>query len=286
MAFTYPFETNFLHTETFGTLAYVDEGKHDEVLLFIHGLGNYLASWTQNIKALSAKYRCIALDLPGNGLSSKGNFNFTIQFYTESVLALLNHLNIKKYSLAGHSMGGQIAMTIALQNPLAIEKLVLCAPAGFEYFSALEISLFQNSLVFGSSFYSDESLLEMALRESFQHYSAKAVHMFAELANIIKQSKGAQYKKMINESAIAMLNEPVYDRMAEISAPTLVLFGENDRMIPNKLFHPQLTAAKLAKHASAKIPKSSLKVLPATGHFLHIEKADLVNEEIIDFLKN
>ena len=71
---TYPFPTHKLQLAEDLELAYFDEGKGNEVILFIHGLGSYAPAWKKNIESLSKDYRCLAIDLPGYGKSSKGRY--------------------------------------------------------------------------------------------------------------------------------------------------------------------------------------------------------------------
>ncbi|MCB0697724.1 MAG: alpha/beta fold hydrolase, partial [Chitinophagaceae bacterium] len=66
-------------------VAYIDEGKGDKTLLFVHGLATYAQTWAFNIEALKDRYRCIAIDLPGNGYSDGGDYPYGINFYSGCV---------------------------------------------------------------------------------------------------------------------------------------------------------------------------------------------------------
>ena len=128
----YPYQTGELTLSNGCTVKYIDEGQGTETIFFIHGLANYALCWQRNIEALKANYRCIALDLPGNGLSDHGDYSYSIDFFAECAVEVIQSLQLKNVCLAGHSMGGQIAIAAALKYPTLVSRLILCAPAGFE----------------------------------------------------------------------------------------------------------------------------------------------------------
>ena len=132
---SYPFEVHKTQITENINLAYVDEGKGEQTIIFIHGLGSYLPAWEKNVDVLKSKYRCIAIDLPGYGKSSKAIHTGTMDFYADVIKSLMDKLKIKSAVIAGHSMGGQIAMVMSLKYPDYVSKLVLVSPAGFETFT-------------------------------------------------------------------------------------------------------------------------------------------------------
>ena len=136
----YPFPVKYLTVKDY-KIAYVDEGDSENVLIFIHGLGSYLKAWERNIPELKKHFRCIALDLPGYGKSSKQIHNGNVSFYLEILYEFITKLKLKNVSLVGHSMGGQIAASYVLENPYQISNLVLVATAGFEIFTEEEVEL-------------------------------------------------------------------------------------------------------------------------------------------------
>ena len=134
---SYPLPVHYVETTSGIRLAYTEQGQ-GVPLLFIHGLGSSLKAWSKNLPLLSRHYRCLALDLPGYGKSSKSGFNPGMGFYAEVVREFLEILQINECYLAGHSMGGQVALHTALRYPKKVIKLALLAPAGIETFSHTE----------------------------------------------------------------------------------------------------------------------------------------------------
>ncbi len=280
----YPYQTKFAHLGDSIQLAYVDEGSGDPTLIFIHGLGSYLPAWKKNIDSLKLHFRCIAIDLPGYGKSSKGDHPYNMSFFASVVRQFIDQLELQNVVLVGHSMGGQISITTVLQNTGHISKLVLVAPAGFETFSASESQLLQN-------FYTPailKALPETQIRKNFEinfvQFPEDAEFMYQDRLYMRETTEYDRYCNMIPRCVAGMLNEPVFERLPEIKVPALVLYGANDALIPNKFLHTALTTEAVAKSGSEKIPACQMKLIPNAGHFVQWEGATPVNEAIRAFL--
>lgn len=265
------------------SVSYIDEGSGPNTILFIHGLATYGGTWVHNIEGLQSSFRCVALDLPGNGHSDKGDLPYSIQYYAACVYDFIQKMKLKNVVLCGHSMGGQIAMTLMLNVPDAADKMVLCAPAGFEQFNVFEKTMYRSVIGFADMFSSDENSLRNSIYNSFYKNPSQADAMIEEMVKILRSYPSSAYKKMLDASIQAMMNEPVYDNLSKIKIPTLVIFGELDALIPNKLLHP-ISTDQLARTAVAKMPDARLEMIPFAGHFVQWEKADRVNVAIKDFV--
>lgn len=280
---TYPFPSQKIKLPLGETINYMDVGSGTQTLLMIHGLANYAPAWKKNIEKLSRQFRCIAIDLPGNGLSSFSHQPYTMTYFAQTVLHFIEKLSLNQVVLVGHSMGGQISMHTYLQVPHLFEKMVLCAPAGFEHFTSFEQSVYQSTMSFFDFFSSEENSLRKLIRSSFYHNTHQGDDMVQDLVFLMQQQPIQQYRKMVDQCISSMLNEPVYHKLEQITIPCLILFGERDALIPNKLLHP-ITTRTLAEQSAKRIPKSELHILSGAGHFLHWEKPNEANELIIDFL--
>ena len=264
-------------------LAYVDEGSGEKVLLFIHGLATYSLSWKKNIEYLKKHFRCIAIDLPGNGLSGHGDYPYGIGFFADAVNELILKLKLKNVCIVGHSMGSQVAMTIAIKYPSSCNKLILCAPAGFETFTEFEKTLYHSTIHFFDFFASEEYSLRHVIRNSFYNFPSQANEMIDELVGFMKNYPLKDYRKMIESCIKSLLNEPVYDQIPLIKQPALVLFGEYDALIPNKIIHHYSTK-QLAEQTTKRFSDGTLYIIPQCGHFLQWEKADEVNHLMEKFI--
>ncbi len=280
---TYPYPTKTIKTEDSCEIHYMEAGKGEKTLVFIHGLGNYAPVWTRNFDVLKEHYRCIAIDLPGYGLSDKNNHKFGIPFFADALFHFLEDLRIQNPVIVGHSMGGMVALRFAIKYPGIAEKLVLCAPAGFEVFSAMERTMYYSMLHMVDMVTSDEFSLAKTLEMSFHNYAHQADGLIKDLVNIMKLYPSGYYKKLLDASIRSMLEDEVYNELGKIDCPVSVLFGKNDALIPNKLIH-RTSTEQLAQEGISKLKNARLKMVPNCGHFVHWECAETTNEEIRTFV--
>ncbi len=290
----YNFITKYVHFFDGTSIAYVDEGKAnaDFVLLFVHGLGSYLAAWHKNISSLSEVYRCIALDLPNYGRSSRGDYDVSLNLYAQIIEKFVEKMGFapqQKLVLVGHSMGGQTAVHLTLRHKLPpLSKLVLIAPAGFETFNFMEEQILRAI--------NQPQLLKSAsvdqIRKNFDYnflggLPEDALFMLEDRLQMRHNLKEYDYYcKAVSAGMTAMLNEPIFNRLKEIDVPTLVIFGESDALIPNRLLHPTQTPRSVAVAGQTKIPNSRLVMLPNAGHFVQFEASSLVNRLIVAHIKD
>ena len=245
MNITYPYTTHHQSLPANCSIAYIDEGNGTRTLLFIHGLANYAMVWKKNIDYLKQYYRCIAIDLPGNGLSDKNDHAFSMRFFANTIHDLIHALGLKNVTLVGHSMGGQIALTTLILHPGCAASLILCAPAGFEQFTALDRTMTYTSMQMFDFFSSDEQNLRSAIGNSFYRPTSQGEHIIKELTTIMRTYKGSYYKKMVEACIKSMMEDQVLDKISNIRQHTLILFGSHDALIPNKVIHSHLSLEQL-----------------------------------------
>jgi len=264
-------------------IAYADEGEGVETIIFIHGLGSYIPAWKRNIKELSKKYRCIALDLPGYGKSSKNPHNGMMTFYAKVVSEFMDKLNLKSAVIAGHSMGGQIAMVMAISYPQKVKKLILVDPAGFELFNPGQKSWLEN--IFTPNLVKSTSVeaIETNLAVNFYNMPDEALFMIKDRIDMRSADDFYNYCYTVSKSVSGMIEEPVFDKLSLIIQPTLIMFGEKDNLIPNRYLNPGRTV-KIAENGANSIKNSKLVMVPKCGHFMMFEKPEVFNKEVADFL--
>lgn len=267
-------------------IAFVELGQGNQTLLFVHGMGHTHLSWVKNLPELAQKYRCIAIDLPGYGHSmDNAACAYGMQCYAEVLAHFIKERDLGKVTLVGHSMGGQVALTFALKYPQMLHKLVLCASAGFEVFQPWEKAMYRNALLFMDLVTDEEKSLKQVLENSFYHHMPQGAQEYLQkLVNLMRQKDKKRYRKIIEQSIAGMLDEPVFERLNEINLPVLLLFGNQDGFIPNRMIHP-VTTQSIAEEAVKKLPDAQLTIIPFCGHFLQWEKAPNVNAAIQEFLE-
>lgn len=281
----YPYEVHEAALQDSLRIAYIDEGAGPFTLVFVHGLGSYLRAWDQNIEVLRRDFRCIALDLPGYGKSSKGAYEYDMSFFAGAVRQLIDHLELENVILVGHSMGGQIAMHTVLHDPRKIEKLVLLAPAGFEAFSEKESNWLQSVYTSGLIKATPTDQIVKNFELNFYDMPENARFMIDDRMYMRETVEYDRYCEMIPKCVAGMLNEPVVDRLADIALPTLIFFGSADQLIPNRLLHKDLDPGQVAESGHRALPDSKLQMVPEAGHFVQWEQAEWVNREIGAFVK-
>ncbi len=285
----YSYDTNTISLSDTVSITYIDEGEGPETLVFIHGLGSYLPAWHKNISELHKHYRCIALDLPGYGKSSRGDYPYDMSFFAQQVSQFLRKLSLKRPTVVGHSMGGQIALTLASQHPEQVGRLVLVAPAGFETFTEQERSWFQQVYTPDVVRATPPAQIERNFALNFHEsdFPEDAHFMYEDRLRLRADTALYDaYCQMIPQCVLGMLREPVFDQLSDIRQPTLILYGRGDLLIPNTLLHGGLTTEEVAQSGHQQIPNSQLQMLEACGHFVQWECAAAVNTAIKSFVTN
>jgi pimeloyl-ACP methyl ester carboxylesterase len=265
-------------------IAYTDEGRGDKTIIFIHGLGSYLQAWIKNVDGLKADYRCISVDLPGYGKSSKEPHNGQMSFYAGVINELVKELQLKNVYIAGHSMGGQIAITTCLLYPDTVQGLILVAPAGFEYFHKGQRQWFRNVMTLDGVRLTTAEAIQNNLASNFYRLPKDADFMITDRMAMRTASDFNAYCYAVAQSVNGMVDEPVLDYLQNIKVPTLIFFGEKDNLIPNRFLNPGSTG-NVAKVGVEKIAGSKLIMVPKCGHFMMFEKYEVFNREVKDFLR-
>lgn len=279
----YPFEVHKQQLSSGAVVAYVDEGAGDQVIILVHGLGSYLPAWKNNIPVLSKDFRVIALDLPGYGRSSKGPWEGSLEFFSNTVLELADSLGIEHFIMGGHSMGGQISILAALEHPERVEKLLLVAPAGFETFHDGEKEWFRSVATPTLTTAAKAKTIQQNISINFYHMPEEAEFMIRDRIAMRTADDFQGYAYIISKSIKAMVDRPVYDYLDQVKQPTLIFFGEGDQLIPNRFLTGGATET-IAEKGHTKLPNSTLYMVPEAGHFMQFEQAEFFNEKVREFL--
>lgn len=252
-------------------------------LLLIHGLGGNWQNWLENIPALARENTVIAPDLPGFGESELGTEPVTIDFYADWLARLAGDLGHERVRVIGNSMGGQIAVELALRQPGLIERLVLVDAAGISVESLRNsrgVMMLQSAdwlLSFwsrrvarrGMRLTSRPRARRRLLSLWFHDPDRVPLPLIAELAR-------GTGKPGFSAALRAVTGHRISARLADIAAPTLVVWGADDRITP----------VRDAGAFGAAIAGSRVEVLPATGHLSMIERPREFNDLALEFLRD
>lgn len=264
------------------TIAYKEQGKGKRTFLMIHGLGGNLTHWSHNF---IENEHCIALDLPSYGLSTMRVFQAKtdlLDFYAETILAFIQKKKLQNVVLVGHSMGGQIAIITALKNPKSIKKLVLVSPAGFETFDDNEgkaLLSFSKPETFKNQ---NEAMVRIGFKRNFYEMPTSTETLIQDRLMIGKCGNFNPYFQAVAGGVKGMLEHPVRKEFNKIAIPTLVVFGENDELIPNKFLHKSLTTNQIAE-IGKEIPNVQTVLIPKAGHLVMYEQSQIFNQLVKRF---
>jgi pimeloyl-ACP methyl ester carboxylesterase len=251
------------------TIVYLEGGKGESILL-VHGFGADKDNWNLFSRHLTKTYHVIAPDLPGFGESSKiWSDQYTIAAQVERVHEFAKEIGLKKFHLVGNSMGGLIAGVYAAMYPDEMITLVLLDPAGV---AGREPNEFSRELEKGNNPLIVKSVSEYDKLLDFTFF--KPPFMPATLksyfADIAVQRKDF-YKKVFIEATPGNQLEAV---MARIRAKTLILWGDNDRVL-------SVSSAQVLQKG---IKHSKVIVLKDCGHMPMLEKAEETARHYLEFI--
>lgn len=205
--------------------------RNAPAVLMVHGMGGSLHSWEAWAQAMAPDLRVIRLDLPGSGLSGLDpTGDYSDQRSIDVILALMDHLKLDKASVVGHSIGGRMAWRLAATHPERVNKLVLVAPdgfssPGFEYDKPVDVP----SVMQLMRYTLPKWLLRMNLKPAYASDSAMTDERITRYYELML-SPGAR-EALIKRMQQTMLSDPL-PLLKRITAPTLLVWGKQDAMIP------------------------------------------------------
>jgi pimeloyl-ACP methyl ester carboxylesterase len=225
------------------------------VLILLHGFASSLHIWEPWAQALESDFRVIRFDLPGSGLTGADpTGDYSDERAIQIIGALMDRLGVAHATFIGHSMGGRIAWRFAAAQPQRVDKLVLLAPdgyasPGFEYGKPPAVPLFAQLMRW--------LLPKAVLRKSLEPAYADAAQMTDERVDRTYDMLLAPQVREALLARMAQLNlqEPT-PFLRRIQAPTLLLWGDKDAMIPPANAQDYLRA----------LPHARLLLLPGVGH--------------------
>jgi len=264
-------------------IAYVDRGE-GAPLLFVHGLGSNLSLWRETMAAFADEHRVLALDLPGYGCSDKDDVPATMSFFADTVAAFLDERGIEDATYVGVSMGGQVGLTLALEAPERLRRLVLVSPAGIEPFAPEEAEAVKNATTTESILSSTDEQVRQNVALNFAQWSDEHAWLIEQRHALSERDDFEAYAKANARSVAGMLDGDVRDRLGEVDVPALVFFGAGDKLIPNRYLHETLTTADVAERARKALPTARVRLVDGAGHLLMLERPALFHEEMRAFL--
>jgi pimeloyl-ACP methyl ester carboxylesterase len=243
------------------TLAYVDEGSGDPVVL-LHGWGGQAASMTPLITGLREQYRIVAFDLPGFGGSSPPPVPWGTPEYAAFVEKAVASLGITRATFVGHSFGGRIALWLAAHVPETVQALVLVDAAGIK--PPVTFRRRMRLIVYMTA--------RMVLR--LPVLGAKGSALQERLAMRFGSPDYRAVSGVMRSTFVKTVNLDLSECMRAVAAPTLLIWGEKD------IETPIADGRKMERL----IKGSRLIAVAGAGHFCYLDSPSFVNAVVSAFL--
>lgn len=227
-------------------------------IVFIHGSGGNGALWAYQSRFFSKRYQVLALDLPGHGLN-KGETLKSVGELADFVLSEIERLGLRLPAVVGHSLGGAIALQLALRAQDKLGALVLVGS--------------------GARLRVLPSLLDSILTDYGGALDAMAGYVFSKetpqsvVAKAMSETRKVAAQVLYDDLA-ACDKFDVMQLLGEIRLPVLVVVGRDDFMTP----------VKYAEYLRANLPNATLKIIDRAGHMVMIEQPDEFNSALDAFL--
>jgi len=240
---------------------YFEAGQGPAVIL-LHGLGGGKEIWMASFGALAAQYHVYAIDQIGFGHSDKPLLDYKIATFADFLQGFMQAQNIPKATLVGNSLGGWIALDFAVHHPGTVEKLVLVDSAGLPWTQAFPADLNPSSVaemraMLESVFYDKKILTDDVVLQAF--------------TNHVRSSEAYTIQRTMAGWAAPQFEDT---KLASIHAPTLVVWGRQDVLIP-------LVSGEKLRDG---IPGATLVLIEECGHAPEIEKPVEFNRALLEFL--
>ncbi|HEY4386093.1 MAG TPA: alpha/beta fold hydrolase [Ktedonobacteraceae bacterium] len=220
-----------------------------EPVVLVHGLSGSTLWWRRNMAALARHHRVYLVDLPGFGAMRFQRSRFALEQVASWLLQWMEAVGLRKVHLIGHSMGGHICLWLAAYHPEIVSRLVLTAPAViprtntvFGYFLPL----------LAGTRYTSPSFLGILLYDAWR---AGPLTLFQAARDLIAHDGRTV--------------------MQRVQAPTLLVWGEHDTLVP----------ATLAPIIREEIPDARLQILEGAGHVCMFDRAHEFNRVVLAFLR-
>jgi 3-oxoadipate enol-lactonase len=237
------------------------------VLVFINSLGSDFRIWQDVVPAFTDRFRVVLYDKRGHGLSDSPPAPYTIDDHTDDLIALLEHLNIKKAALVGLSVGGMISQRLAVRSPERVQALTLCCTAakiGTPELWAERIAAVENGGIEPIA----DNVLQRWFTPLFRETHADEV---AGWRNMLVRTPAHGYAG----TCAAIRDADLRPDAGRIKAPTLCVAGDQDGSTP----------ADVVKGTADLIPGARFALIAGAGHIPCVEKPAVLSQLISQHLQ-
>ena len=228
-----------------------EQGSGDPSLVFLHYWGGSLRTWSKVVAALTDSFHCVTYDIRGWGKSDAAS-SYTVSDMASEAASLIQTLDLERYVLIGHSMGGKVAQLVASRHPDGLVGLVLVAPAP-----------------------PSPVRLPDKVREQQLHAYDNRETIIQTLGFLSAATPGPEILEQVVEDSLSgsreavlawpngALLEDISSEVSKINVPTLILAGEQDQLDSIEQHRTEILA---------RIPNARLEIITASGHLVPIDE--------------
>jgi len=255
-----------------------------EPVFLVHGFGAKKETWIAQFKPLSEHFKVIRFDNRGAGKSDRPKGAYTMEFFADDIVDLMDFLKIDKAHIIGWSLGGMIVQNFVLKYPNRVNKVVLINTnygfpdeKGPEVYKNMRIEEVKLKEVDPEKAFWDGTRtgFYMKFRKQLEANPSKKWYDLWSAEDLIRESTiDPPTIEDIEVQAAALKTHHTLDRLDQIMSPTLLIASSHDRLTPQSSM----------EEIHSKIPNSTIEVIEKAGHNSPLSKAPEVNKIIIDFL--
>lgn len=254
----------------------LDGPEMGEAIVLVHGFSVPFFIFDALFVFLTCSgYRVLRYDLFGRGYSDRPNTRYTLQFFVDQLLHLLDGLHLQEVTLLGLSMGGPITAAFLRQHPARVCKHILVDPSGGSNIKISPLLKMIQFPILGEALLALFGTRSMVKRLTSDFFDPKLVEEFQARYQFQMQFKG--FMRAILSTLRCDMLEPMietYQAVGKLGRPTLIFWGKNDLTVPFD-DHRQILQA---------IPHAEFHALENCGHLPHFEKPQIINPVLLDFL--
>lgn len=248
-------------------IRYLEHGDSKDVIVLLHGLGGMAERWLAVIPFLSKKYRVIAPDLIGYGKSDKPRVDYTPDLFRETILGLLDMLSLHDVYMVGTSLGGEIVAECAATQSFRIRKIAMVSPAGIMKTSTPVLDAYTIAALHPT---------HESVKTAYQMMTGDGREISDQsVENFISNMSNPDTRMVFLSTLLGMKNAPIItDKLRLIKIPTLLIWGNADKMIP----------VEYSKDFESSIPDCQVAIMEGCGHIPYEEKPLEFSKLVLDFL--
>lgn len=255
---------------------YRDTGVQSaQTVVLLHGFGSSLQTWDQWSSVIDQNFRVVRLDLAGFGLTGESpDHDYSDEADVERLSNFLNRIGVINPIIVGHSMGGRIAWNFASTYPQRVKKLILLAPDGFPGQGQIlgERPYDAGAIANLIKYFMPKFLVKKSLEPAFFDSSLISDELLDRYYDLLR---APTVRSAILERMKQTINSDPVPRLKAITSPTLLLWGEGDKMIPSS------NSADYKRVLS----NAQVVLLPKSSHLLQEENSQVSLAYVLEFIK-